>query len=130
MKNDISEVKLKCLKIRSDTDTVKVAQMKTDKQVKSLKTLIDNIQGVTETLQLDIDQMHENFQTKVDLLANLGDELDRLDRTGRPPWEYLDCPKRSMNIATTRNTLWQKKYWKSHVTTKIGHQMIYKALLE
>ena len=55
IKNDISEVKLECLKIKSDIDTVKVAQMKTIKQVKSLKTRIDNIQGVTETLQLDIE---------------------------------------------------------------------------
>ena len=83
MKNDFSEVKSECLKIKSDIDVVKSAQAKTDKQVKSLKTSMNNIQGVTETLQLDIDQMHENFETKVDLLADIEDELDRLDRENR-----------------------------------------------
>ena len=38
------------------------------------------MQGVTETLQLDIDQLHETFETKLDLIADLDDELDSLDR--------------------------------------------------
>ena len=78
-------MKSECLKIKSDIDVVKTAQVKTDKQAKSLKTSMNNIQGVTETLQLDIDQMHQNFETKVDLLADIEDELNRLDRENRRP---------------------------------------------
>ena len=66
MKKDISEVKLECLKIKSDIDVVKTAQVTTDKQAKSLKTSMNNIQGVPATLQLDIDQMHGIFEIKVD----------------------------------------------------------------
>ena len=109
MKNDISEVKLECLKIKSDIDTVKVAQMKTDKQVKSLKTSIDNIQGVMETLLLDVDQMHENSETKVDLLADLEYELDRLDRENR---------KATMRIFGLPETINERSDEAKHIVTE------------
>ena len=83
MKSEIEIVKSECRQTRSDVQAVKAAQQKTDETVISLRKEIKNLRDEKETLQLDIDQLHEDFETKIDIIADMDDELDRLDRESR-----------------------------------------------
>ena len=83
MKTEIAAVKSECLQTKTDIEVVKLNQAKTDKLVKSLQKEIRNMQDEKETMQLDIDQLHEDFETKLDLMADMDDELNRLDRENR-----------------------------------------------
>ena len=76
-------MKSECLQAKTDIKTVKINQTKTDYLVMSLQEEIRNMQGEKESMQFDIDQLHEDFETKLDLIADLDDELDRPDRESR-----------------------------------------------
>ena len=83
MKSDIAEVKAECVKAKSDIAVVKAAQTKSDAKVNKLKTTDGHIQSSAETMQLDIDQLNDDFQSKLDLIADLDVDLDRLERESR-----------------------------------------------
>ena len=62
---------------------VKRNQAETDKHVNRLKSNIKALQDEKETLQLDIDQLHEDFENKLDMIADMDNDLDMLERESR-----------------------------------------------
>ena len=76
IKTEIPEVKSECSKTKTDLEKVKQTQtemVKVKARDKRLK----------ETVQLDIDQLHEEFENKLDMITDIDDELDRLERENR-----------------------------------------------
>ena len=83
IKTEIPEVKSECSKTKTDLEKVKQTQTEMVRQVKKLKQEIKDLHEEKETVQLDIDQLHEEFENKLDMITDIDDELDRLERENR-----------------------------------------------
>lgn len=62
---------------------MKRIQTETDKHVKRLRKDIKDLQDEKETLHLDIDQLYEDFESKLDMISDMDNDLDMLERESR-----------------------------------------------
>lgn len=83
MKSEIRYVKNECIKTKEEVEIVKQKQFGYEKQLKSVQKNINHIQSENETMQLDIDQLHDNFGEHLSLMTDLEDKIDRLERESR-----------------------------------------------
>ena len=83
MKSEIRYVKNECMKTKEEVEIVKQKQLGCEKHIRSMYKDIKNIQSENETMQLDIDQLNDNFEEKLTLMTDLEDQIDRLERESR-----------------------------------------------
>ena len=83
MKSEIRYVKNECMKMKEEVEIVKQKQLGCEKHIRSMYKDIKNIQSENETMQLDIDQLNDNFEEKFTLMTDLEDQIDRLERESR-----------------------------------------------
>lgn len=83
IKTEISEIKGECLRNKQEISGIKQSQKETDKHVKTLNQEIINMRGEKEVIQLDIDHLNEVFETKLVMLDELEDDVDKLEKETR-----------------------------------------------
>ena len=83
IKSEIATVKADSIKTKREIENLKTDQSKTNDKVKTATTNVNTLYSLQDQMQLDIDQLNDDFQTKVDLIEKMEEDIDILDARSR-----------------------------------------------
>lgn len=77
IKTDIANIKSECLRNKQELFDIKTSQIETARAVKLINEDIIDMRGEKEAMQPDIDYFNNVFETKLIMLEDIEDDVDK-----------------------------------------------------
>ena len=70
MVQELAEVKNECVQTKLETNGLKKTQLTMERDIKTLQYEIKSLESTNDTMELDMDELNDIFQSKLGLIDN------------------------------------------------------------